>query len=102
MATSSHAFVIVGLLSLAHAAYSAAQHRAYLRLTEQEFTSLPSDIVLQCLISLLITIYGVVHLAGNFREIKAAAELENKSFDTASNRPSYYMFMHRGKVLNCQ
>ena len=40
-----------GLLSLLHAAYSAAQHRNYLRLTERDFTSLPSDIFVQCLFS---------------------------------------------------
>merc|ERR1712071_442203 len=35
--------LISGICLLLHAAYSAAQHRTYLRLTEQEFTSLPSD-----------------------------------------------------------
>ncbi|XP_077988279.1 ER membrane protein complex subunit 5-like [Glandiceps talaboti] len=100
MATVYHGFVVFGLLALAHAAYSAAQHRAYLRLTEQEFTSLPADIVLQCLISLLLTTYGVVYIAGNFNEIKASADLDNRSFETVSNRPAFHMFMHRGRVLN--
>ncbi|XP_070539420.1 ER membrane protein complex subunit 5-like [Ptychodera flava] len=100
MANLYHALVVIGLLLLAHAAYSATQHRTYLRLTEQEFTSLPADIFLQCLVSLLLTTYGVVNVAGNFREIKASADLDNRSFETVSNRPSYHMFMHRGRVLS--
>ena len=92
-------FVCLGLLSLAHAAYSAAQHRAYIRLTEQEFTNLPADIFLQSLAGLLITCYGIVKVVGEFREIKAAAEPEKKSWDLLSNRPSFYTFQHRGRML---
>lgn len=32
----------VSIAALLHAAYSAAQHRLYLRLTEQPFTALPA------------------------------------------------------------
>ncbi|XP_060231644.1 ER membrane protein complex subunit 5 isoform X2 [Meriones unguiculatus] len=34
----------VGLFALAHAAFSAAQHRSYMRLTEKEDESLPIDV----------------------------------------------------------
>ncbi|KAK3584747.1 hypothetical protein CHS0354_002266 [Potamilus streckersoni] len=91
--------VIVGLVALAHAAYSAAQHRAYLRLTEQEFTRLPWDILVQSLASLVLTCYGVVHVAGKFKEICASAELDNKTWDTLSNRQAFYSFNHRGRAL---
>lgn len=92
-------FVCVGLLSLAHAAYSAAQHRAYLRLTEQEFGKLPADILLQSLAGLLITCYGIVKVIGSFRLIRAAGDSDKKSWDSASNRQSFYTFQHRGRVL---
>lgn len=45
------------LASLVHCAYSAAQHRSYLRLTGDEFEALPLDIVLQTLLSLLLLCY---------------------------------------------
>jgi len=93
------AFVILGLLSLAHAAYSAAQHRTYLRLTEQEFSMLPHDIFLQCVLGLLLTCWGVVNVAGNFKEIKASAEQDNKTWDMLSNRQGFNIFQHRGKAL---
>jgi len=92
-------FVILGLLALAHAAYSAAQHRTYLRLTEQDFGILPPDIFLQCIFGLLLTCYGVVNVAGNFKEIKASAEQDNKNWEMLSNRQGFNIFNHRGKAL---
>ncbi|XP_003726305.1 membrane magnesium transporter 1 [Strongylocentrotus purpuratus] len=100
MAGSSHLCVLFGIIGLAHSAYSAAQHRSYLRLTEQEFTRLPTDIFVQCIISLLLTCYGVINVAGKFREIRATVELEARSMDTLCNRPSFYCFSHRGQVLH--
>ncbi|XP_061194905.1 ER membrane protein complex subunit 5-like [Saccostrea echinata] len=92
--------VFFGLAAMLHAAYSAAQHRTYLRLTEQEFTTLPIDIIVQCFVGLLLTCYGVVHVAGSFREICASAELESKTWDMLSNRQAFYSFCHRGMAIN--
>jgi hypothetical protein len=91
--------IYVGLLLLAHAAYSAAQHRSYLRLSEQEFTSLPADILIQSIVSLVLTCYGVVRVVGNFREIRALAELENKTWDMLRNRPSFYTYNNNGEEI---
>lgn len=121
--------LIIGLLFLFHAAYSAAQRmfviimfiisnnnyyfsdRSYLRLNELDFVYLPHDvrnffkkkkkliiyfqITIQTLISLFIIMYGVLYVAGDFKEIKASAELEDKSWDTFRNIPSFYTFCHR-------
>ncbi|KAF8785574.1 ER membrane protein complex subunit 5-like [Argiope bruennichi] len=92
--------VFLGLLSLIHAAYSAAQHRAYLRLIEQTFESLPCDIVAQTILSLFLTIFGVTVISGDFKEIRAVTELENKTYEVIGNRPSFYSFSHRGRVLS--
>ena len=89
----------IGLLSLLHAAYSAAQHRTYLRLTEQEFTLLPLDILLQTLASLVLTCYGLVRVVGVFRDIMASGDLEKKMWENVTNRASFYTFNHRGKQL---
>ena len=93
-------FVFLGFIALAHAGYSAAQYRAYLRLIEQEFVSLPTDILLQCLVGLVITCYGIVKVVGDFKEIKAVAELQQRTWETLSNRPSFYSFNHRGKMFS--
>ncbi|XP_070383698.1 ER membrane protein complex subunit 5 [Dermacentor albipictus] len=89
----------LGIVGLVHAAISAAQHRSYLRLTEQDFTVLPLDIIFQSVLCLLITMYGTMCIAGDFKEVRATVELESKSFETFGNRPSFYMFCHRGRAL---
>ncbi|KAL4220514.1 Membrane magnesium transporter 1 [Mactra antiquata] len=91
--------VFIGLLAMLHAAYSAAQHRSYLRLTEQEFTRLPWDILIQCFFSLVLVIHGVVHIAGSFREIRASADLDNKTWEMLGNRQGFLSFNHRGKSM---
>ncbi|XP_059500370.1 ER membrane protein complex subunit 5 [Stegostoma tigrinum] len=68
----------IGLFALAHAAFSAAQHRSYMRLTEKENETLPADIVLQTLLAFLLTCYGIVHVAGEFKDMDATSELKNK------------------------
>uniref|UniRef100_A0A1B0EZD9 Membrane magnesium transporter n=1 Tax=Phlebotomus papatasi TaxID=29031 RepID=A0A1B0EZD9_PHLPP len=100
---SIHKFLlVVGFVSLIHAAYSAAQHRTYLRITEQEFNSLPFDIQLQAVLSLIVLVYSILQVVGDFREIRAAVDLQAKSWETLGNIPSFYMFNHRGKSLAAQ
>ncbi|XP_068621463.1 ER membrane protein complex subunit 5 [Battus philenor] len=101
MASSLNKFlVIVGFISLFHSAFSAAQHRSYLRITSQEFTTLPLDIVVQAVVSLFAVMWGVLNIAGNLREIPAAAELNNVKWETQRNLPSFYIFNHRGRSLS--
>lgn len=73
--------------------------RSYMRLTEKENETLPIDIVLQTLLSFVMTCYGIVHIAGEFKDMDASSELKNKTFDTLTNHPSFYLFNHRGRVL---
>lgn len=91
---------ILGLLLLCHTAYSAAKHRSYLRLKGQENGVLPLDIILQGIVSLVISMIGVVNIAGDFKEISATKSLERKSWETLRNVPSFYVFNHRGRSLS--
>ena len=84
------------LFALARAAFSAAQHPSYMRLTEKEDESLPIAIVLQTLLAFTVACYGIVHIAGEFKDRDATSELKNKTFDTLRNHPSLYLFNHRG------
>lgn len=99
--TLFHRLVLTAsFISLFHAAYSAAQHRSYLRLNDLQFTNLPVDIIIQGVVSLFGIMYGVLYIAGDFKEIKSSAELENRSWDTFRNIPSFYTFNHRGKAFS--
>ncbi len=89
----------IGLVGLSHAAYSATQHRTYLRLTEREFSQLPIDIIAQTLLSLLLCCFAVIRISGQFKPIQITSEWENKCWDNIANRTSFYSFTHRGKYL---
>ncbi|CAG9784723.1 unnamed protein product [Diatraea saccharalis] len=102
MSSFHKVIVFVGYLSLFHSAFSAAQHRSYLRITSQEFTTLPLDIVVQAVLSLFAIMWGVLNLAGNLREILAAAELNNLTWETQCNMPSFAIFNHRGRSLSAK
>lgn len=93
-------FLVVGFLSLFHAAFSAAQHRSFLRLNEEEFTGLPTDIVIQAIISLFIVTAMTVSLVGEFKEIRATVEMQKLTWENSYNNPSFYTFSHRGKVFS--
>nr|XP_044988068.1 ER membrane protein complex subunit 5-like [Jaculus jaculus] len=93
------ALLAAGLLALAHAAFSAAQHRSYMRLTEEEEEPLPADIVLQTLLAFALACYGTVHAAGEFRDVDAASELRSKTAAALRSRPSFSVFNHRARVL---
>uniref|UniRef100_A0A8B9C517 Membrane magnesium transporter 1 n=1 Tax=Anser brachyrhynchus TaxID=132585 RepID=A0A8B9C517_9AVES len=49
-----------------------------MRLTEKEDETLPIDIVLQTLLAFAVTCYGIVHIAGEFKDMDATSELKNK------------------------
>lgn len=93
--------LICGLCSLFHAAFSAAQYRSYLRVSEQKFTgSLPMDIMIQAFVSLLVTLYSVVSIYCNFKVIFANDDFANKSYGHMfSTPPSLVTFNHRGRIL---
>ena len=97
---SGHRAVLCfGLLGLLHAAYSAAEWRGAARMMEGD-PMLPLDIVLQTFIFLIVTMVGVIHIAGEFKEIRATVELEQQSWENLKNRPSFYTWGHRGRVFS--
>ena len=90
----------VGLIGLCHAAYSATQHRSYLRLTEKESSKLPLDIFLQTVICLLISCFSILKIVAKFKSIKISSDWETKTWDQIGNRQSFWSFNHRGKYLH--
>ena len=97
----SKLIVTIGILSLIHCGYSAAQYRSHLRLIDQEFDGfLPADIIVQALISLFVCLCGIVSFTDDFKEIRALNELNSKGLETLENRPSFYIFNHRGRLLS--
>ena len=100
MAAPGYRWVLcLGLAGLLHAAYSAAEWRAQARLTDSDLL-LPIDIMLQAVAFLVVTMLGVIHIAGEFKEIRATVELEGQSWDNLRNRPSFNTWAHRGRAFS--
>lgn len=55
---------------------------------------------MQSVASLFLIIYSLLHVVGDFKEIRATIDLQAKSWETLSNIPSFYIFNHRGKSLS--
>ena len=43
---------------------------------------------------------SVLQIAGEFREIRAGIEMGKRTWENARNRPSFYLYNHRGKAFS--
>lgn len=91
--------LITGFVCIIHAGVSAAQHRSFVRLTKEEFDSLPLDILVQTLLGLLLACFGILRVSGEFKNIQVNADLKSKSFENFGISLSFCSFEHRGKTL---
>lgn len=76
----------LGIMSLTHSAYMAAQAPS---------TNIPLNIIMQAVVSMLVTMAGIV-MNTKLIDIKYTG---HKNYDTIVNRPSLYTFNHRGKFI---
>lgn len=90
----------IGVLFLAHAALSAVQHRSFLKLTDDDYTGLPTDISVECLIGGLLSTLGVVWLMGVFKDIRVTTELNSRTLEIEGNKHNFMTFNHRGRILH--
>jgi len=90
--------LFIAIITLFHAAYSVAEWRSATRNTEG--LPIPLDITIQTLIGLGLAMLSVLNIAGDFKEIRASVEMSAKSWETVSNRPSFYVYNHRGKAFS--
>jgi len=90
--------VLVGMMLLCHTGYSVSQHLAFIRYNEEEFTTLPLDMVIEALLGLSLAIWGAA-ATKTFQEIRAVEDLACKSYESFLNRPNFFTFNHRGEKL---
>ncbi|XP_064394522.1 ER membrane protein complex subunit 5-like [Halichondria panicea] len=89
------AVLVLGFILLGHSAFSAEQHRSFLKLAEEEYSYLPKDIAFECLMASVLCVFGVLSLMGKFKDIKLTTELNTQSFETVDNRLGFMTFNHR-------
>ncbi|KAL3628494.1 hypothetical protein CASFOL_027540 [Castilleja foliolosa] len=60
---------VVGVLILSHAAYSTIQYRSLLKITEEEFSGPPINVVLELLGGLVLCMWAALTVPGKFLSI---------------------------------
>ncbi|KAH7553553.1 hypothetical protein JRO89_XS12G0025700 [Xanthoceras sorbifolium] len=75
---------IVAVAILAHAAYSTIQYRGLLKITEEEFSGPPMNVVVELLLGLVLCMWAALTVPGKFLSIKP---------DTDENRCLYALLI---------
>ncbi|KAL3531966.1 hypothetical protein ACH5RR_005487 [Cinchona calisaya] len=88
---------VIGVLILSHAAYSTIQYRALLKITEEEFSGPPMNVVLELIIGLVLCMWAVLTVPGKFQSILLHSD-ENRVVALPANL-DFMIFNHRGKAI---
>merc|ERR1719337_249030 len=62
--------------------------------------TIPLDITIQTIFGFVLAMFSVLQIAGDFKEIRAGIEMGKKTWENARNRPSFYVYNHRGKAFS--
>uniref|UniRef100_A0A0D9Y0H5 Uncharacterized protein n=1 Tax=Leersia perrieri TaxID=77586 RepID=A0A0D9Y0H5_9ORYZ len=92
-----HVLGVLGGALLAHAAYATIQYRAVLKITEEEFSSPPMDVMMQLLLGLALCIWAGLAVPAKFLSVLPHSE-ENRIVSLPANM-DFMTFNHRGRAL---
>ncbi|CAN4117105.1 unnamed protein product [Withania somnifera] len=88
---------LTGIVILSHATYSTIQYRGLLKITEEEFSGPPINVVIELIVSLVLCLWAAMAAPGNFKSIHPQSE-ENRVVALPANL-DFMIFNHRGKIL---
>ncbi|CAI9762086.1 unnamed protein product [Fraxinus pennsylvanica] len=88
---------VLGVLFLSHAAYSTIQYRSLLKITEDEFTGPPINVVMELIAGLVLCMWAALTVPGKFLSILPQSD-ENRVVALPSNL-DFMIFNHRGKAF---
>ncbi|PWZ33727.1 Membrane magnesium transporter [Zea mays] len=91
---------VVGVLGgaiLAHAAYATIQYRAVLKITEEEFSRPPMDVMMELLLGLVLCMWAGLAVPTKFLSVLPHSD-ENRIVSLPANL-DFMIFNHRGRVL---
>ncbi|KAK1429482.1 hypothetical protein QVD17_11691 [Tagetes erecta] len=95
--TVSFAVGVLAVLMLLHAAYSTIQYRALIKITEDEFTGPPFEVLVELILVLILSLFAGLTVPGNFRSILPDSD-ENRVVSLPSNM-NFMIFNHRGRAF---
>ncbi|KAL3536246.1 hypothetical protein ACH5RR_004707 [Cinchona calisaya] len=88
---------VVGILILSHAAYSTIQYRALLKITEEEFSGPPINVVMELMVGLVLCMWAALTVPGKFLSVLPHSD-ENRVVALPTNL-DFMIFNHRGKAI---
>lgn len=88
---------LLGFGMLLHATYAVSTYRDFLKLTQEEFTALPLNVVLEVACGVVICCLGATLLSGSLKPIYL--EQGPQSVDCGSVRPDFMCFSTRAKAI---
>lgn len=97
--TLAKSVALISFLFMLHSGYSAREYLLYSKSIGRTDTSLPFEIVLECLISLGIMTVALILGVGELKPISYEEEMKRYSIDGINARPSFQVLNHRGRLL---
>ncbi|CAL5419894.1 unnamed protein product [Camellia sinensis] len=91
---------VLGVLILSHSAYSTIQYRSLLKITEDEFSGPPINVVGELILGLVMCMWAALIVPGKFLSILLDSE-ENRAEWVVSlpANMDFMIFNHRGKAF---
>ncbi|GMH09826.1 hypothetical protein Nepgr_011667 [Nepenthes gracilis] len=88
---------VLGVLFLSHAAYSTIQYKNLLKITEDEFSGPPMNVVLELVLGFMFCMHAALSVPGKFQSIHPDSE-ENRVVSLPANM-EFMIFNHRGRAI---
>ncbi|ORX87962.1 hypothetical protein BCR32DRAFT_263833 [Anaeromyces robustus] len=92
----------IGILLLVHASYSALQQIRIQRNQENGTQSLPFDIIIECMVSIIIMLFGLISSTKNFENISIEETNKKIKMDTINTHSDFHVLRNRGRVFSSQ
>ncbi|KAL0042968.1 hypothetical protein WJX79_005400 [Trebouxia sp. C0005] len=91
------AMIIFGLGLFMYAAWSALQYRDMLKLTQQEFASVPLLVKIEVLLAAVSCMWGSLQVSGEFKPVSSLKF--QRGLDANTLRLDFMSLNHRGQIL---
>jgi len=93
------ALLLLATITVLHTAFSTYEHISHLKALGRPEGSLPTDIVFEALIALVLGIIGASLNAPALKDITWQSEMRERSVDEMDSRLGFASFVNRGRTL---
>ncbi|KAJ9058328.1 hypothetical protein DSO57_1013586 [Entomophthora muscae] len=73
---------------------------SYLKAVQKLEQQLPLDVIIECFVSLSLSMLGITMISQPFNDIRLESEAHLKRIESFDSSPSFAIFEHKGKVLS--